>query len=147
MPHYTVTLEIARPVAELFAYLTRPKNLVGLAPADMNLQIVVAPEVLALGERIVWSGRRWGVSQKIIQEVTVFEFDKRVAVEQKQGPFARWIHGSQFEATDAGTRIVESIEYAPPGGLLGLLVTADAMRKEMDKLVAHREKKLREIFA
>ena len=33
MPHYTVTVEIARPVAELFAYLTRPKNLVQLAPA------------------------------------------------------------------------------------------------------------------
>jgi ligand-binding SRPBCC domain-containing protein len=147
MAHYTVTLEIARPVEELFAYLSRPKNLVQLAPADLHLEIVIAPEVLALGERIVWTGRRWGISQKIIQEVTIFEIEKRIAVEQKQGPFARWIHGSQFEAVGAGTRIIENIEYAPPGGILGRLISGDSIRKDIDKLVAHREKKLREIFA
>jgi len=147
MAHYTVTLEIARPVAELFAYLTRPKNLVQLAPAEMNLELVIAPEVLALGERIVWTGRRWGISQKIIQEVTVFEVEKRIAVEQKQGPFAHWTHGSHFEAIDAGTRITEDIDFAPPGGILGRLIAGDAIRKEFDQLVAHREKKLREIFA
>jgi ligand-binding SRPBCC domain-containing protein len=146
MPHYTVTLEIARPVADLFAYLTRPKNLVQLAPPDMNLELVIAPEVLALGERIVWTGRRWGISQKIIQEVTVFEIEKRISVEQKQGPFARWIHASHFETIDAGTRITENIDFAPPGGILGRLIPSDSIRKEFDKLVAHREKKLREIF-
>jgi ligand-binding SRPBCC domain-containing protein len=147
MPHYTVTLDIARPVADLFAYLTRPKNLVKLAPPDMHLELVIAPEVLALGERIVWTGRRWGVSQKIIQEVTVFEIEKRISVEQKQGPFARWIHASQFEVIDMGTRITENIEFAPPGGILGRLIGGDVIRKEFDKLVAYREKKLREIFA
>jgi ligand-binding SRPBCC domain-containing protein len=146
MPHYSVTLEIARPVADLFAYLTRPKNLVQLAPPDMNLELVIAPDVLALGERIVWTGRRWGISQKIIQEVTVFESEKRISVEQKQGPFARWIHASQFEIIDAGTRISEYIDYAPPGGILGRLISGDSIRKDIDKLVAHREKKLREIF-
>lgn len=146
MPHYTACLEIARPVADLFAYLTRPKNLVQLAPPDLNLELIVAPEVLAVGERLVWTGRRWGISQKIIQEVTVFEADRRVGVEQKQGPFARWIHASQFEEVGAGTRITESIEFAPPGGMLGFVITADAIRKDIDKLVAHREKKLREIF-
>jgi ligand-binding SRPBCC domain-containing protein len=146
MPQHTVALDIGRPVAELFAYLSRPKNLVSLAPPELNLELVTAPEVLALGERIVWTGRRWGISQKIIQEVSTFEVDKRIIVEQKQGPFAHWVHGSQFAVIDAGTRIVETIDFAPPGGILGRLISADAIRKDIDKIVAHREKKLREIF-
>jgi ligand-binding SRPBCC domain-containing protein len=146
MPHYTLTVNIARPVAELFAYLSRPANLVKLAPPELNLALVTAPDVLAVGERIVWTGRRYGITQKIIQEVTTFEFEKRIVVEQKQGPFARWVHGSQFETQGAGTRIIETIDFAPPGGMLGLIVTADGIRREIDALVAHRELKLREVF-
>ena len=36
------------------------------------------PEVLKLGSRLVWKGRRWGIAQKIIQEVTQFEADKLI---------------------------------------------------------------------
>jgi ligand-binding SRPBCC domain-containing protein len=147
MPHhYTVTLEIAHPLTELFAYLTRPKNLVQLAPADLNLELVTAPDVMILGSRLVWKGRRWGISQQITQEVARFERDKIIVVEQKQGPFARWIHSNHFEAHGDSTRIVEKIDFDPPGGLLGYMLTADKIRTDLEKLLAYREKKLKEIF-
>jgi ligand-binding SRPBCC domain-containing protein len=146
MPHYNVTVEIAKPVSELFLYLTKPKNLMQLAPPDMNLEIVTAPDILVLGSRFVWKGRRYGVSQQITQEVTTFEKDKQIVVEQKEGPLKRWIHANHFEATDTGTRIHEKIEFEPPGGLLGFLVTADAIRRELVKLLAYREKRLKEIL-
>lgn len=146
MPHYSVTLEIAHPLSDLFTYLTRPKNLVQLAPPDLHLELLTAPEILILGSRLVWKGRRWGISQQITQEVATFERDNLIIVEQKQGPFKRWVHANRFEATDTGTRIVEKIEYEPPGGLLGYVITADAIRKDLEKLMAYREKKLKEIF-
>ena len=146
MPHYTTTLEIPHPLPELFTYLTRPKNLAQLAPPDLNLELVTAPEIMILGSQLVWKGRRWGVSQQITQEVATFDRDKLIVVEQKQGPLKRWIHANHFEAIAAGTRIVEKIEYEPPGGLLGYVVTADAIRKELEKMLAFREKKLKEIF-
>jgi ligand-binding SRPBCC domain-containing protein len=146
MPHYNVTLEIAQPVSELFAYLTTPKNLMQLAPPDLHLELLTAPDILVLGSRLVWKGRRWGVSQQFTQEVAAFNQDQLIVVEQKQGPLKRWIHTNQFEATDAGTRIHEKIEYEPPGGLLGFVVTADAIRKELEKLLAYRGKRLKEIF-
>ena len=147
MPHhYTVTLEIAHPLADLFAYLTKPKNLVQLAPADLNLELITAPEVMILGSRLVWKGRRWGISQQITQEVATFERDKVIVVEQKQGPFARWVHANHFEAKGDGTRIVERIDFDPPGGMLGFVLTADKIRKDLEKLLAFREKKLKEIF-
>jgi ligand-binding SRPBCC domain-containing protein len=146
MPHYTATLEIAHPLRDLFTYLTRPQNLVHLAPPDLHLELLTAPDILILGSRIVWKGRRWGVSQQIAQEVTTFDRDKMIVVEQKQGPFKRWVHANHFEATDTGTKIVEKIDFDPPGGLLGYILTADAIRKDLEKLLAYREKKLKEIF-
>ena len=147
MPHYTLALEVPRPLAELFAFFTRPTNLVQLAPADLQLQLLSAPDVLVRGARLVWQGRRWGIAQKIIQEVARFEDEKLIVVEQKQGPFARWVHAHHFTATEAGTRIEEKIDFEPPGGLLGRLISADTIRKDLDKLFAYRSARLKERFA
>lgn len=147
MPHYTVTIEIARPLADMFDFFTRPKNLVQFTPPDYNLELVTGPEVLAQGERLVWQGRRWGITQKLIQEVATFDVEKLIIVEQKQGPFKRWIQAHHFEPADAGTRIIEKIEFDPPGGMLGFLVNANSIRKELDNVTAFRAKKLAELFA
>ena len=146
MPHYTTTLEIARSLTEMFAFFTAPKNLAQFTPPDMNLQLLTAPDTLTLGARLVWQARRWGVSQKIIQEVASFDVEKLIVVEQKQGPLARWIQTHHFEASPAGTRILEQIDFDPPSGLLGRLISANAIRGELEKLAAFRDKKLRELF-
>lgn len=146
MHHYTATLEIARPVPELFAYFTKPANLVQFTPPDYHLELVTGPEVLALGERLVWQGRRWGVSQKIIQQVSLFDAEKLIVVEQKQGPFKRWVQAHHFEPTSAGTLILEKIEFDPPSGMLGFIVTANAIRKELENVAAFRAEKLRSMF-
>ena len=147
MPHhYTATVEIAHPLADLFTFLTKPKNFAQLAPADLNLELVTAPDELKLGSRLVWKGRRWGISAQIIHEVTVFERDKKIVMEQKEGVLARWVYTSTFSATDLGTKFVETIDFDPPGGMLGYLVTADSVRKDMEKLLNFREKKLKEMF-
>jgi ligand-binding SRPBCC domain-containing protein len=146
MPHYTVTLEIARPLPDMFAFFTKPRNLLQFSPPDYNLELVTGPEVLALGERLVWQGRRWGIAQKLIQEVATFDIDKLIIVEQKQGPFKRWVQAHHFEPSGAGTRIIEKIDFDPPGGMLGFVVTANSIRKELDNVTAYRAKKLAEIF-
>ena len=112
----------------------------------MNLELLSAPDVLALGSRLVWKGRRWGISQQITQEVATFDQEKLIVVEQKQGPFAHWVHANHFEPTDTGTRILEKIEFDPPGGMLGYMITAASIRKDLEKLLAYRKKKLKEIF-
>lgn len=146
MPHYTTTLEIARPLGEMFSYFTTPRNLLNFTPPDLNLELLTAPETLTLGARLVWKGRRWGVSQQIVQEVATFDVEKLIVVEQKQGPFARWIQAHHFEKADTGTRIVEKIEFDPPGGMLGLLMSAKLILADLEKLSAFRQSKAREMF-
>jgi ligand-binding SRPBCC domain-containing protein len=146
MSHYTVTLELACPVADLFAFLARPRNLVQLAPPDLHLELLAGPEVLECGSRLTWKGRRFGISQHMVQEVTAFELEMRIVIEQKQGPCARWVHALQFSATDKGVRLSEQIDFDPPTGLLGRLIGPDFIRKDLDKIYAYRESKLKEIF-
>jgi ligand-binding SRPBCC domain-containing protein len=69
-----------------------------------------------------------------------------IVVEQKQGPLSRWIQTHQFEASATGTRIIETIDFDPPAGLLGRLISASAIRADLEKLAAFRDKKLRELF-
>lgn len=146
MANYTATFEITRPVSDLFAFFSKPRNLVQLAPADLNLELLTGPEIMQLGSRLVWKGRRWGISQQIVQEVSTFDHEQLISLEQKQGPFVRWLHAHHFEPTDSGTKITEKIDFEPPGGMLGFVVTANTIRKDLDKLLAYREKKLKEIF-
>ena len=147
MPHYTSTLELACPAADLFAFLARPKNLAQLAPPDLHLELVTGPDIMELGSRLAWKARRWGIAQNFTQEVTDFDQERRVIVEQKQGPFARWIHSLRFKVIDAGTQLHEQIDFDPPSGLLGRLISADFIRQDLDKLYAYREEKLRALFA
>jgi ligand-binding SRPBCC domain-containing protein len=146
MAHYTITLEIARPLPDMFAFFTRPKNLLQFTPPEFNLELLTAPESLEMGARLVWKGRRWGISQQVIQEVALFQVEKLIVVEQKKGPLPRWIQSHHFESTEAGTRLVEKIDFDKPGGLLGLAVSVDAILKEFDRISAYRATKLKELF-
>jgi ligand-binding SRPBCC domain-containing protein len=147
MPHYTATIEIARPLAEVFAFFSSPRNLAMLAPPELNLELLSAPAILECGATLVWKGRRWGISQRIVQRVTAYDIEKQIVMEQTEGPLRRWIHAHQFGAFPAGTQLLETIDFEPPTGLLGRLVTADAILKDLSRLYEYRKTRLEETFA
>jgi ligand-binding SRPBCC domain-containing protein len=63
--------------------------------------------------------------------------------EQKEGAFRKWVHSHQFEATaNAGTHVVDEIDYEPPGGMLGLLLTAGAVERELNEFFRYRNEQL-----
>lgn len=147
MPQQSVTISIAKQIDDVFLFFSTPTNLLKLAPPDLHLELVEGPAIMQLGSRLTWKGRRWGVSQKMVQEVVRFESAKLIIEEQKQGPFGRWVVERHFTMIDIGTSVREEILFEPPGGLLGRLVTADFIRRDLDKLFAFREAKLKELFA
>jgi ligand-binding SRPBCC domain-containing protein len=146
MPQHVITLDIPRPVGVVFDFLARPANHVQLAPPELRLRLVEGPERVQLGARLRWKARRMGVTQSLANEVTAFEEAGLIEEEQRQGPFKRWAFAHRFTASAGGTRLVEELTYEPPGGMLGLLVKADAIRRDLEALFAYREKRLRDLF-
>jgi ligand-binding SRPBCC domain-containing protein len=146
MPTFETQITLARPVADVFDFLCHPVNLIGVTPPEFNLTVVEAPDPLHLGARMVLQGRRWGFAQRVVSEITAFEPNLLMTDEQREGPFKKWTITHRLEAIPEGTRMTIHIDFEPPGGLLGLLVTADRTRAELKELYAYREKRLRELL-
>jgi ligand-binding SRPBCC domain-containing protein len=147
MPQHILSIDIPRPAIEVFDFLARPANLMHLAPADMRLELVQGPERVQLGSVVHWKARRMGVSQTLVNEVTAFEEGVVFAEEQCQGPFRRWVFMHRLTAIAVGTRLTEELTWEPPGGLLGLLVTAAVVHKDLDHLFAYRALQMKQLFS
>jgi ligand-binding SRPBCC domain-containing protein len=131
MPLFETSLVLARPVAEVFDFLARPANLVRCTPPELSMQVVEGPERLRLGARLTLQARRWGIQQTIVREITHFEPDGCFVEEQRQGPFSHWAHTRHFEAVPGGCRLTDRIKFEPPGGMLGLLVNAETIERDL----------------
>lgn len=148
MPLWTCTDVLTQQVAVVFAFLQRPANRIRLLPPDWGLQLVSGPECLTLGSRLVLRSRRKGISQTSELEVTAFEQDRLLRQEQRRGPFRRWQQTFTFDPTqEGGTKLEEQIDWEGPGGVLGLLLTAAAIEKELCELHAHRQPLLLRLLA
>jgi ligand-binding SRPBCC domain-containing protein len=146
MPRFETTITIARPVAEVFEFFRRPANLLRVSPPELHLRLVEAPELVERGSRIVLQGRRLGIPQRLVSEITTLVPDVLLVDEQKEGPLRKWAQTHRFDKVPEGTRVTFQIDYEPPGGMLGFVVTAAAIDKELRWLFAYRTQKLHELL-
>jgi ligand-binding SRPBCC domain-containing protein len=148
MPRFVATVNVSAPVAHVFDFFRNPANLVRLAPPALQLQLEHGPQELQLGSRLTLSGRRWGVRYRSVTEVIAFEPGVLFVDEQKEGAFRRWVHTHRFEdLPTSGTRILDQIDYEPPGGLLGLVLTPAVVDRELDEFFRYRNAKLAELLS
>jgi ligand-binding SRPBCC domain-containing protein len=141
----TVTI-LARPVADVFDFLAQPANLVRVSPPELRLRVVDGPQRLHLGARITVEGRRFGLVQRIVSEVTALETNAVIVDEHREGPFRQWVHRRRLEAHASGTRMTDRIEFEAPRGLVGLVLNEAQIERDLQLVFAYRTQKLRELF-
>ena len=122
----------------LFAFFRCPANVVAVAPPDVGLRLVEGPDEVTAGARFTVEVRRWGLAQRIVTEVTEVESPGRIVEQQHEGPFRRWRLERVFQEKDGETELMETIDCEPPGGLLGLTLTAAAIERELTQAYAGR---------
>ncbi len=143
MPRFVTTVDLSVPLAQVFDFFRKPANLLQVAPPALHLQQENPPDELQLGSRLTLCGRRWGIRYRSVTEVMVFEPGVCFVEEQKEGAFRKWVHVHRFEATaNAGTRVVDEIDFEPPGGMLGLILTPAAVERELNDFFRYRNAKL-----
>jgi ligand-binding SRPBCC domain-containing protein len=146
VPLFQTSATIACPPPILFDFLARPANLPLMTPPDVSFEIVEAPERLELGSIIIIKGRRWGASQKLVSAVTEFEIDALIVDEQRHGPFRRFVRTQRLEVDPAGVRLTDRIDFEPPSGLLGLLLTTDGIAKDLARMNDYRTQRLKQLL-
>lgn len=147
MPRFEANLLLNAAQDDVFEFLIRPVNLPAVMPAEANMKLIDVPEVLTLGSRIEFELGGFGVIQRFVHEVTEFDPPHRFTDRQVQGPLKHFVHEHVVQAaTDGQVEMIDRIEFEPPGGLAGFVVTKDRILKSLQSSFDHRHRELKRLL-
>lgn len=141
MPQIEVVEQFSCPPHLLFDLMRRPTILMTLVPPEFGLTLQEGPERLSEGDVYTVVAQRWGMKQTIVTAVVLCQPAERWVEEQRRGPLRRWRVERDYRPCDGGTELTERIDFEPPGGLLGLTLTAS--RIEADVRMGYNWRRLR----
>ncbi|MBL8885901.1 MAG: SRPBCC family protein [Phycisphaerales bacterium] len=142
--------EIARPLADVFAFFAAPENLEAITPPWLNFRILTpGPIRMERGALIEYKIRLRGIPIRWRTEITGYDPPRMFIDKQIRGPYILWEHTHTFEPsrTDDGrdsTRIVDRIRYVPRDiphwvPLLGGLLHRVIVRPDLERIFAYRK--------
>lgn len=148
MPVFETSVTLDCPRERAFDFLLRPANVARIAPPDLGLSFIRAPEIVELGSRLEFRIQGYGQVQTMIHEITALVHPQKIIETQVKGLFASWIHEHSFESNGRGEAVVvDRIDFRPPAGLLGLLITAAKISDQLEEGFAHRHLQLKKLLA
>lgn len=132
------------------------RSLPALSPPGDNVSIESEDLPLRAGSEIVILAKgplgriRWVA--KIVEHkpphAVVFGEEARFVDEQVSGPFKRWRHEHDFEATGAKTtRVFDRVTYTVPYGPIGWIADVLLIRRKLKSMFHHRHTALRELLS
>jgi ligand-binding SRPBCC domain-containing protein len=146
MPQFEAKVKVSRPPAEVFDFIIRPANILLISPPETALNYIDSPEAVSEGSVVEFELGGFGPPQRITHEITDFESPSRFTETQISGPLQMWVHRHEFQACEEGTLVVDQIEFEPPGGMIGFLVTADRILESLKKNFSHRHSELKRLL-
>ena len=78
--------------------------------------------------------------------MTEWDEPRRFVERQVEGPMGTWEHEHLFEPSPRGVIVVDRIEFAPPNGMLGLIVNERKIRDSLEEGFEHRQVMLEKQF-
>lgn len=137
---------LARPRAQVFAFVADPRNLARLSPPALRLRLIGATGPLQAGA-VLDLGARW-LGLPVRWRIYIREYDPpyRFVGVQVRGPWARWEHRHQFLDGDGGTWMEDRVTYRLPLGPLGHALHATLVHRQLCAAWAFRQARLVELF-
>jgi len=122
-----------------FEFLVRPENLLKIIPPDLGFSFLEVPEQLELGSRIEFQVTGYGPVQRFLHEVISLDRPTGFTEHQVSGPLKRFVHEHIVEANGNGeVLVIDRVEFEPPGGMAGFLLTEKRVRESLEKGLSHR---------
>jgi len=147
MPQHTSSVLLTCAVDPLRSFLGRPVNLPKISIPDLQLEILSAPELVTIGERIEFRITAFGFKQRSIHEYVEVTTDM-IVESQLEGPLRAWRHSQKIELAASGEcRLFDEIEFEPPGGMLGYLLTEARIRESLEEGMEYRYSALQDLIA
>jgi ligand-binding SRPBCC domain-containing protein len=147
MPFLEASVSICCPAEKAFDFLTKTANLLRLVPDELRLSVINAPPQLALGSRMELQILAFGPPQNVTYEITDFSRPERFTETQVKGLLPRYVHEHLLVTQSNDTILItDRIEFEPPGGLMGFMLTADRLHATLDRGLSHRHSALKRLL-
>ncbi len=143
MALYESRVELRCSPQRAFEFLIRPVNMQSVAPPELGMVFVNPPEVIALGSKLIFKVQAHGFVQQIEHEVTRFEPITGFSEKMVKGPLGSWLHDYLLEPAEHGVTLVNKIAFTPPGGMLGMILTEQRLRDQLEEGYHHRSAALK----
>lgn len=169
MPHHLQFEQwVPFPREHVFGFFSNPENLprimpessaarlieVSLKPAPSPPPGVAGDKTAGVGSTIVTSFRVFPglpIQARWIARVTEFEWNRFFADVQEKGPFKSWHHRHQFRAETrdgvSGTLVRDVIDYDVGFGIVGVMVNAVFVRRQIQGTFISRQNVLPQLLA
>ena len=153
MKTYTLFRTQFLPISlkKAWEFFSSPNNLSLITPQKMNFKILsmTGGEKMHTGQLITYRVNVLPlVRVKWVTEITSVQELHSFTDCQKSGPYSLWLHTHTFREVEGGIEMTDQIKYALPLGILGELVHAVLVKREVSAIFDHRFKVLQnpEIF-
>ena len=140
---------IKSSLTEAWDFFSSPRNLARITPPELGFQILTElPAHMYSGMMIEYRVTPLlGIPMRWLTEITHVHEGKFFVDEQRVGPYAIWHHEHHFKDLGNGTvEMQDKVTYVPPFGPLGELVHPFIIKPQLDRIFAHREKAVTELF-
>lgn len=146
MPQFETEILLPFPTQHVFAAITTRKHIERISPPEMGLKFLESPEVYHLDATIRFQVVNFGQVQTITHVVTDFEQGEKFVEKMTDGPVKHWVHEHHVIEHEDGSKVIDRIEFEPPGGLLGFLVTESKIIDSLEEGFSYRERRMREVI-
>lgn len=128
----------------VFPFFADVTNLERITPPFLRFR-VLTPTPVEIGEGTIldYRLRVHGVPVRWRTLIRSWEPPHRFVDEQIRGPYRRWIHEHRFEEVAGGTRMIDEIDYAAPGGRLVERLFVD---RDVERIFSYRARFLGQRF-
>lgn len=138
---------IERPIDEVFAFFADAHNLEEITPPWVGFKILsMSTEAIEEGTTIRYRLRLHGIPVHWRTDICEWNPPYCFVDEQTKGPYKRWHHTHRFEAHGSRTKMIDEVEYELPFGVLGRMVHALKVRRDVSRIFNYRRQRIDALF-
>jgi len=146
MGRFEMEVRIERPPEAVFDWIIRPERMLQTNPPKMKVTLLEAPEAVSLGSRVLARMEWSGPTQELLHEIIEFHPRQGFIEKQIRGPFGAFVHEHRLTADDSATILTDVVDYEPPPGLAGLIVTDSVIRNLLESSFSYRHQALKQLL-
>jgi len=136
------------PLERVFEFFRSPGNLSRITPPGMGFRIITPqPVIMKEGALIDYTIRLLGIPLHWTTMITAYDPPHLFVDQQIRGPYSFWHHTHSFREVDGGTEMTDTVCYVLPGWVLGDIVHAILVKRQLKGIFDYREKVIPSVFS